>query len=102
MQVLEVVQQAMILPICRTNVATHGATSGTSPSHPRTLPTIPPHSTEPWNNFWNISDLETSSIEGAEVDDADAATVIYDLSGRRAANPTKGIYIVNGKKVVFK
>lgn len=28
--------------------------------------------------------------------------VIYDLSGRRVANPTKGLYIVNGKKVVIK
>ena len=26
----------------------------------------------------------------------------YDLSGRRVAQPTKGIYIVNGKKVVVK
>ena len=29
-------------------------------------------------------------------------TVIYDLSGRRVANPTKGIYIVKGRKVVIK
>lgn len=28
--------------------------------------------------------------------------VIYDLSGRRVENPTKGIYIINGKKVVVK
>ena len=28
--------------------------------------------------------------------------VIYDLSGRRVAHPTKGLYIVNGKKVVIK
>ena len=28
--------------------------------------------------------------------------VIYDLCGRRIANPTKGFYIVNGKKVIFK
>ncbi len=28
--------------------------------------------------------------------------VIYDLSGRRVMNPTKGLYIVNGKKVVIK
>lgn len=28
--------------------------------------------------------------------------VIYDLSGRRVANPSKGLYIVNGKKVVIK
>ncbi len=28
--------------------------------------------------------------------------VWYDLSGRRVENPTKGIYIINGKKVIFK
>lgn len=27
--------------------------------------------------------------------------VIYDLQGRRISKPTKGIYIVNGKKVVY-
>jgi hypothetical protein len=27
---------------------------------------------------------------------------IYDLMGRRVENPAKGVYIVNGKKVVIK
>lgn len=31
-----------------------------------------------------------------------AETKIYDLQGRRVTNPSHGIYIVNGKKVVFK
>ena len=26
----------------------------------------------------------------------------YDLSGRRVENPTKGLYIMNGKKVIIK
>jgi hypothetical protein len=26
----------------------------------------------------------------------------YDLQGRRVENPTKGLYIVNGKKVMVK
>ena len=30
------------------------------------------------------------------------ADMIYDLSGRRVNNPTKGIYIINGKKVLIK
>jgi len=38
------------------------------------------------------------SIEKAETE----ATVIYDLMGRRVANPTKGIYIINGVKRVIK
>ncbi|MBR4845962.1 MAG: hypothetical protein IKU98_06035, partial [Bacteroidaceae bacterium] len=29
-------------------------------------------------------------------------TIVYDLQGRRVANPSKGMYIVNGKKVKFK
>ena len=31
----------------------------------------------------------------------DKANVYFDLSGRRVNNPTKGIYVVNGKKVIF-
>ena len=27
---------------------------------------------------------------------------VYNLSGQRVANPTKGLYIVNGKKVIIK
>jgi len=27
--------------------------------------------------------------------------VIYDLQGRRVTHPTRGIYIMNGKKMVF-
>ena len=36
------------------------------------------------------------NIEGAEVESA----VVYDLSGRRVQKAQKGLYIVNGKKVV--
>ena len=32
----------------------------------------------------------------------DASTVIYNLAGQRVQTPTKGIYIVNGKKVMVK
>ena len=33
------------------------------------------------------------------VEDVNADAVVYDLQGRRVVNPTKGLYIVNGKKV---
>lgn len=36
------------------------------------------------------------------VRDAQGSQLIYDLQGRRVLNPTKGIYIVNGKKVIVK
>jgi hypothetical protein len=29
-------------------------------------------------------------------------TAVYDLQGRRVLNPTKGMYIINGKKVVIR
>ena len=28
--------------------------------------------------------------------------VYYDLQGRRVSNPSKGIYITNGKKIIIK
>ena len=43
----------------------------------------------------------TTEIEDVEGEDCGAA-VVYDLQGRVVNNPTKGIYIVNGKKVVIK
>lgn len=33
---------------------------------------------------------------------SDASSAIYDLQGRRVTKPGKGIYIVNGKKTIFK
>ena len=40
--------------------------------------------------------------DGIDNIEADSKTVIYDLSGRRVNEMTKGIYIVNGKKVIKK
>jgi len=42
---------------------------------------------------------ETTGIEMPTVEDVNADAVVYDLQGRRVQNPTKGLYIVNGKKV---
>ena len=44
----------------------------------------------------------TSSIGNAQLIIDNEATVIYDLLGRRVEKMEKGIYIVNGKKVVIK
>ena len=46
------------------------------------------------------NDDDVTSIEEAEIINQNSA-VIYDLQGRRVENPTKGIYIVDGKKVVL-
>lgn len=45
-------------------------------------------------NTTAISELSNSKLQGSGE--------YYDLSGRRVAQPTKGLYIVNGKKVVIK
>ncbi len=44
-------------------------------------------------------DGETTLVDAAEVEDLTPETY-YDLSGRRIENPIKGVYIVNGKKVI--
>ena len=43
---------------------------------------------------------EATGIEQVMADNE--SLMIYDLSGRRVSTPTKGLYIVNGKKVLMK
>ena len=38
----------------------------------------------------------------AVVEDSKNANVIYDLQGRRVYKPTKGVYVINGKKILIK
>lgn len=45
---------------------------------------------------------ETTGIDATLVNSEKVNSVVYDLQGRRVAQPTKGLYIVNGKKVVIK
>ncbi len=45
----------------------------------------------------NVDAVETISLKA----DTNATDAIYDLSGRRVSRPVKGIYIVNGKKVLY-
>ena len=42
---------------------------------------------------------EATGIEGVSVNENFENGEVYDLQGRRVAQPTKGLYIVNGKKV---
>lgn len=44
---------------------------------------------------------QTTDIEGAPTGET-AAPIVYDLSGRRVQHATKGMYIVNGKKMYVK
>lgn len=45
---------------------------------------------------------ETTSIDDVRSKTEDVRGDYYDLQGRRVVNPTRGFYIVNGKKVVIK
>lgn len=55
--------------------------------------------TRGWWEFTNIVEMDPTSID--KIDTGAESTITYDLNGRSVSNPTKGIYIVNGKKVVF-
>jgi len=49
-----------------------------------------------------LFDEETTGLKDVRGQKEDEGCLIYDLQGRRVAQPTKGLYIVNGKKVVIK
>lgn len=52
--------------------------------------------------FIGFNDDETTGINAVEnVEPATENAVIYNLNGQRVMNPTKGLYIVNGKKVMI-
>jgi len=50
----------------------------------------------------NFDDVTAISEVATEVGDESACAPVYDLQGRRVAQPAKGLYIVNGKKVIIK
>ena len=57
-----------------------------------------------WYYIYNIAFVNQTGFEG--IDEVNANTnvsnKVYDLTGREVKNPTKGIYIVNGKKYIQK
>ena len=68
---------------------------------------------EPWNLFFYIAEMDFTGIDevfdevkGEPTVDASqngkVEGVYYDLSGRAVENPSSGIYIINGKKVIIK
>ena len=56
---------------------------------------------EPWNVFFYIVEMDFTGIDEVKSENVKFKT-IYDLQGRRVENPTKGIYIIDGKKVLVK
>ena len=55
-------------------------------------------------NYSNLFRIDVVDIESAidEVKGDDGVKVIYDLQGRKVEIPVKGIYIINGKKLLLK
>ena len=49
-----------------------------------------------------FDDDETTGITSVSGTKASANDLYFDLQGRRVAQPTKGLYIVNGKKIIVK
>ncbi len=48
-------------------------------------------------------DEEATAIQDVNTQAQSIANgVIYDLSGRVVTNPTRGLYVINGKKVIIK
>ena len=50
----------------------------------------------------NFDDSKTTAINEAKGQELIANGQYFDLQGRKVAQPTKGLYIVNGKKVIIK
>ena len=72
--------------------------SGTTLGANKAFFKIPGHSSR---EFLDIAG-DVTGIDGRYKMEDGRSDVYYDLNGRRVMNPTKGIYIVNGHKVVLK
>ena len=53
-------------------------------------------------SYLNFEEDETTGIMAIDNGQLTMDNDVYDMQGRRVQNPTKGLYIVNGKKVVIK
>jgi hypothetical protein len=52
--------------------------------------------------YYTFNDTDTpTKIETASAN-TEKSNIYYDLQGQRVENPSKGIYILNGKKVLIK
>ena len=56
--------------------------------------------TTPWSNFY-IVEMDYTGIENVKAESGEVQT-IYDLNGRKVVTPKKGLYIIDGKKVLVK
>ena len=57
--------------------------------------------TSPWSNFI-IKEMDFTGIDDVKAENGQVEGVYYDLRGRVVESPTKGVYIIDGKKVIIK
>ncbi len=108
----EVKCAANIPPVCKENVSYPGELPFTPPLENEEFTLYVPYgsknaySTEwGWDCFFKIeeTDFPYAGINEAVISDEKYDNSIYDLSGRKIETPVPGnIYIVNGKKTIFK
>ncbi len=65
------------------------------------LPTIVPGHGTVYNVDGKYSNSE-DAIATVNADEDASETTIYNVAGQRVAQPTKGIYIVGGRKVLYR
>ena len=63
--------------------------------------------TDSQETMFSIGKIDHSGTTDVEriiidLDEIEGIDIYYDLGGRRVENPTNGIYIVNGKKILIK
>lgn len=63
---------------------------------------LPAEESEARSISFNFVDNEATGIEDNILNVNNSDATIYDLMGRKVLNPTKGLYINNGKKVIIK
>ena len=56
---------------------------------------------EPWNLFFYIVETDFTGVEELKAEGGNVKA-IYDLQGKKIEVPSKGLYIINGKKVLIK
>lgn len=60
-------------------------------------------STEGWDNFSDIIELDSTGVSEIPFTGFEGLfDVYYDLQGRVVENPVKGVYILNGTKILVK
>ena len=75
--------------------------TGVIPAHKAYLP-IPTANITPGSRISMVFEDETTGINDVRSEMDEVNGEVYNLNGQRVKNPGKGLYIVNGKKVIMK